>query len=294
MEICSATPGDLAPLVSLLDKAFIFGKQRTISLRRRFPTVFCDGNLENILLCREGKDILAALAMRRFIWRDGGKYFDGAMIGCVHTRPEQRGKGLASRLLETAAERLRGNTDFGVLWTTQPAFYERLGWEAADCGLLGETMLEMTDSPSNSPVTRVPAEKAGERIEAIRERWLHTATLLRHPIDGYRQLPPPAITVEALLLGKTAYALLGHAGETAILYEMAGDPDGFPSLWQELRRTARRLLANERKDSPSQCWLAANTTLSWQDKPLAMRLPLSPGIGTTLAAYGYIPHFDRI
>lgn len=298
MDIRGATPDDLERLLPLLDDAFIFGRQRTVSLRHRFPAVFRRDNLENLLLCLHGKEILSALTIRRFILRENGEHWRGAMIGAVYTRPERRGQGLASRLLETAAQRLRaGGADFGVLWTTQPGFYARLGWAAADCGMLGEMPLETRNGISGGGVTRLDAENAGEQIEALRMHWLDTATLRTLP-DGYRALPPPAEKVEALLLGQerenAAYALAGRAGESVILYEMTGHPDRFPALWRETCRAAKRILVNERKDSPAQRWLAANTALSWQDKPLALWLPLSPKVDYSRIARWYIPYFDRI
>ncbi len=346
MDIRGATPDDLERLLPLLDDAFIFGRQRTVSLRHRFPAVFRRDNLENLLLCLHGKEILSALAIRRFILRENGEHWRGAMIGAVYTRPEQRGQGLASRLLETAAQRLRADgADFGVLWTTQPGFYARLGWVAADCGMLGEMPLARTlhknatfpvggglppsfsgrhvrsqnlaakaaptgfggiceifgletrNGISGGEVTRLDAENAGEQIEALRTHWLDAATLRALP-DGYRALPPPAEKVEAILLGQekenAAYALAGRAGESVILYEMTGHPDRFPALWRETCRATKRILVNERKDSPAQRWLAANTALSWQDKPLALWLPLSPKVDYSRIARWYIPYFDRI
>lgn len=298
MDIRGATPDDLERLLPLLDDAFIFGRQRTVSLRHRFPAVFRRDNLENLLLCLHGKEILSALAIRRFILRENGEHWRGAMIGAVYTRPERRGQGLASRLLETAAQRLRAaDADFSVLWTTQPGFYARLGWVAADCGMLGEMPIETQNGISGGEVTRLDAKNAGEQIETLRAHWLDAATLRTFP-DGYRTLPPPAEKVEALLLGQekenAAYALAGRAGESVILYEMTGHPDRFPALWREARRAARRILVNERKDSPAQRWLAANTALSWQDKPLALWLPLSPKVDYSRIARWYIPYFDRI
>ncbi len=297
MIVRSATPADLERLIFLLDQAFIFDKKRTISLQRRFPTVFCGGNLNNLILCLDGDEIISSLAMRRFDWLDDGKLYHGAMIGAVYTHPKQRGKGLASRLLEAAAERLRiAGMDFGVLWTTQPAFYERLGWSMADCGVLGEMEIDVPKTQVPCDVVRSPAENSAATIEAVRRRQMN-ATTLRQPGD-YRQLPPPADTVDALLLnlGKenTGYALAGRTGDTVILYEMGGHPGCFPALWQAASFKCRHVLVNERENSPSHRWLSENTLLRWQPKALAMWLPLSGKMETTPVAQWYIPYFDRI
>lgn len=297
MIVRSAAPADLERLISLLDQAFIFGKKRTISLRRRFPTVFCGDNLNNLILCLEGDEVVSSLTMRRFDWLDDGKLYHGAMIGAVYTNPQQRGRGLASRLLEAAAGRLRiAGVDFGVLWTTQPAFYERLGWSMADCGVLGEMEIDVPKTQYPGEVVRSPAENSAVAIEAIRRRQMNSTTL-RHP-DDYRQLPLPADSVEGLMLNRgeeyAGYALAGRAGDTVILYEMGGHPDCFPALWQAACCQCRHILVNERENSPSHRWLSKNTLLRWQPKALAMWLPLSQKMETIPVSQWYIPYFDRI
>jgi hypothetical protein len=134
-------------------------------------------------------------------------------------------------------------------------------------------------------------------IESIRQRWL-TAQVAR-AADDYRQLPLPAENVELIWHGQTArtacYALLGHAGDTSILYEMVGNPDGFTALWAAVRsHSQRRLLINDSTGSGSHAWLAQDAGITWQDKKLAMWLPLSERMEIARVSQWYIPYFDRI
>ena len=139
LDIRSCRPDELQRLLPLLDEEFIFGKGRTVSLGLRFPALYCHNNLHNIIICTDGSEIVSALAMHFFDWREGDELFRGAMIGAVYTHPGRRKEGWASRLLAEAALRLRvAEVDFGVLWTGQQSFYARLGWIAADCSVLGE------------------------------------------------------------------------------------------------------------------------------------------------------------
>jgi predicted N-acetyltransferase YhbS len=298
-DIRTCRPEELERLIALLDEEFIFGKGRTISLQQRFPAVYCRNNLHNLVVCAEDGQIASALAMRQFDWREGEEIFRGAMIGAVYTHPSRRGEGLASRVLEAAAMRLREDgIDFGVLWTGQQPFYARLGWVSADCGMLGE--LEPDEQSGLMPepsgdVTRFPVETIPPRLEDIRPNLLNTMTL-RRPED-YRQLPLPAERVDVLWCedqGKVAYALIGGSGATGFLYELVGDAACFPALWRESCRGHQRIFINDQTGSPSCRWLTEHTGITWQRKNLAMWLPLSKRVDISRLGQWYIPYFDRI
>lgn len=296
MAIRSCRSDELAQLTLLLDEAFIYSKGRAISLRLRFPTVFCPDNLDNLLICSEDGVIASALAMRQFDWRDGGNVLRGAMIGAVYTQPARRGEGLASRLLAAAVERMRENgVDFGVLWTSQPSFYARLGWVAADCSVLGEIGAgqSMPEPPGEVIITSAVA--AAPQLDSLRSKP-DNATILRSQED-YRQLPLPVEHVVLLHCGGTAihaYALFGSSGETGFLYELAGDIHCFPALWREACRHCRRILVNDRTGSISYRWLSDHTRITWQSKHLAMWLPLSKRVDMSCIEKWHIPYFDRI
>ncbi|MDD5299065.1 MAG: GNAT family N-acetyltransferase [Gallionella sp.] len=296
MEIRSCQLSELDQLIQLLDEEFIFGKGRIISLRQRFPTVFCRNNLHNIMICADGEEIVSALAMRQFDWRENGETLQGAMIGAVYTHPAHRKKGLSSRLLEASAIQLHEQgVDFGVLWSEQQSFYARLGWVPSDCGVLGKAETgDLMPEPSGD-VTILPLVANAPRLEGIRQHQLNSM-ILRRP-DDYRQLPVPAESVNVLWhenQGKAAYALLGSSGETRFLYELAGDTACFLALWREACRDCRQILINDRAGSPSFHWLTDQTGVSWKNKSLAMWLPLSERVSMTRLRQWHIPYFDRI
>lgn len=294
----AATPADLARIVPQLDQQFVFGKGRRISLAQRFPAVYCAENAGNLFVLEENGEILSSLACKRFEWLHDGGQWRGAMIGAVYTRPARRGEGLASRLLDYSIKSLRDSgTDFAVLWTDQPAFYARLDWVSADRGVLGEFAGAPATAEPRSSVASMPAQSAdAASIERIRRRWCDCLT--SRGTGDYRQLPPPAETVDVFAWNaasdEAAYALVGNHGDTSILYELIGHPGGFPSLWHEVCRSRRRILANDASGSPSHQWLAQNTRLVWQPKPLAMWRPLSAQADMSRVAHWYIPYFDRI
>ena len=282
LDIRACRPDDLDPLLPLLDEEFIFSKGRSISLRLRFSSVYCRNNSHNIIICTDGKEIVAALAMHQFNWREGGKIFRGAMIGAVYALPTRRREGLASRLLASAATQLRKDgVDFGVLWTGKPSFYARLGWVGADCGVLGEANPNGSMPEQLGTVALLPVEANTSQLESLRQNQLNAMTL-RHPED-YRQLPLPADRVDVLWSenqGKVAYALLGSRGETGFLYELVGDAACFPALWQEACRSLKQVFINDKIDSPSFCWLTEHA--------------LSERVDIDLLGQWHIPYFDRI
>ncbi|MCX7164652.1 MAG: GNAT family N-acetyltransferase [Rhodocyclales bacterium] len=294
----TATLADLERLLPQMDQQFVFGKGRSISLEERFPAVYCTENRANIFVLEEDGKVVSALASKRFEWVCPNRIWSGAMIGMVYTHPEQRRCGFASYLLDRAIERLYADgVEFVVLWTDQPAFYARLGWIAADCGVLGVLGAVPSPSEPGGNVARAPAHAADiERIELIRRH--RCVRLLPRSEKDYGQLPPPAKTVDILLWGggidHAAYAIVGVVGQVGILYEMTGNPEGFSLLWADMCRGHGRILANDMKGSTAQSWLAENTGLAWQDKPLAMWLPLSVHAETAGFSNWYIPYFDRI
>lgn len=302
-EIRACRAEELAPLISLLDAEFIFAKERSISLLQRFPGVFSVANLGNLLVCKEGERVVSALAIRKFKWHEGADHYDGAMIGTVYTHPARRGQGHASHLLAMAAERLRDQgVDFCVLWAGQASFYKRLGWASADSSVLGTATLSACAAPAdptepaNDAITRMPLEEMpSAQLEALRTRS-QTPWIQRPPGD-FRNVPIPAECAEIAWRnppGASAYALFGRCGETTFLYELAGDAACFSSLWQSVCRGARRVVINDRLNSPSHRWLATHTSIAWQEQALTLWLPLSGRIDVARLAQWHIPYFDRI
>src|SRR5438105_841962 len=105
----------LPELLALLDEHFIFSKGRQLSVRERFPDLFAEANLGNVYVAMTAGRLGAATSTRRFRWVTPDRILQGAMIGLVYTRPEQRGLGLASQVLRRVqADWARDGIDFGV------------------------------------------------------------------------------------------------------------------------------------------------------------------------------------
>ncbi|HXA48170.1 MAG TPA: hypothetical protein VNW52_11115, partial [Burkholderiaceae bacterium] len=92
----------------------------------------------------------------------------------------------------------------------------------------------------------------------------------------------------------SSYALLGQVDAAGILYEMVGSEEGFADLWEMMRRRHKKIVINDGTHSDSYRWLSKNTDIVWEDKKLAMWLPLSADLNMAAISQWYIPYFDRI
>jgi GNAT superfamily N-acetyltransferase len=85
----------------------------------------------NVWLAAEGERLLACVQIFPRRLGVGGREVPTGGIGSVFTRPERRGAGLASRLLEAAALDMRARgMELSLLFAARIPFYERLGWRS--------------------------------------------------------------------------------------------------------------------------------------------------------------------
>jgi len=272
--------------LALLDEEFVYSRGRSVSLAERFPAALSQSDT-TLLVAREGADIVAALVLRPFVWLAVPRPWRGAMIGMVCTGRAHRGKGLASALMTEAMRWIEAKADFGVLWTTQPHFYGRLGWRQADCGVLGR----MRTAGSAPPMSATEVEDLLPRIQAIREAQGGERTQ-RSPAC-YRTLIPPGSSREAIL-ESDSYAVIGRLDATAYVYEIGGHPGGFAAIERALTVRYRNIYLNLEGGSPAHRWFAARTPVTWSEQSLAMWLPVSGGAGMPDPARCYVPFLDRI
>lgn len=298
ITVRSAIPDDLPQLVAHLDQEFVFGKEREISLARRFPTVFCQENADNIFVLEEKGQILSCLASKSIWLNCANTQWQGVMIGTVYTHPNRRGEHLGSHLLEKATCELRNRgMDFAVLWTDQSGFYARLGWRPSDPGVIGNFECRPIASAFNGEISELPLQSSiAITIERIRKQWLGCRTVRK--ADDYRTLPLPAESANVLFvktgIDECAYALIGNFRTMGIIYEMIGHPSAYSALWGEICRRHKRILANDQAGSPTFKWLSQHTEMNYQNKALAMWQLFSGKLNLANTAQWYVPYFDRI
>jgi predicted N-acetyltransferase YhbS len=275
---------ELPGLIAQLDLEFVAGRGRTVSLATRFPALLGASNLANIFVARLADRVVAATAVKKFLWIAGGREHFAAMIGMVWTDPACRGRGIASSLLASVADALRADTDFAVLWTAQPGFYARAGWAAEDCGSLGE----MPGAGAGGPHGAAPD------FERVRGIWQGLNQRVARDA-AWRPPLPLAVTSLELYEATGAYALAGRQDGSLYCFEMLGDISGLGPILQQMRESCGKLCFNERTASPVYDWLSGQG-VKWQEKPLAMWLPLKMRLvpRTALGKAWYVPWLDRI
>lgn len=297
LQIGACTAAERPGLIAALDREFVAGRGRAISLAERFPAAFAPAASKDLRVLRPDGRIAACLLVQRFDWMADGVLFRGAMIGMVYTAPECRGQGFARRLLEgTIAELRTEGRDFAVLWSSLAGYYERLGWRRADCSRFGvlERSGAIGPAPHADPRALAPATLEG--LEALRTRLLHRR-VVRAPV-AYRSLPLPAerlcCTRAGRGSGREAYILYGVRADAVFIYELLGATAAYSELWGRAIQGAAAVYVNDAADTPSANWLRTHTALALQPQALALWQMLSPRAAAAPYAQWHIPYFDRI
>lgn len=288
--------GESPDLLRALDQEFVYSRSRTHSLAVRLPELFAPESLPSTYVLREAGATRAAATARRFRWVTNSRTWRGAMIGLVYTSPEFRGRGLGARVLRALQEDLRREgIDFGVLWTTIPAFYERLGWVAGDRATFGEVPTRVDSAPAQGVQSRPLTIADTDWVESVRQRW--APERVDRSSVSYRALPLPSTVLDGYLLkGRQTegYALVGRLNQTGYLYEFVGDPQTLQPLWDVVSAAYAKLYVNELAGGPLTVWLESQGLVCLARQSLAMWLPLSAESKDIQPGEWHIPFFDRI
>lgn len=288
---------DFSLLVELLDEEFIFSRNRSISLASRFPVSLSEKNLDNIYMVKHEGTVAAAAVVRTFTWLSEGRPWKGAMVGFVCAKPALRGRGFATAVMEQIRDYLAGSGhDFSVLWTTQPWFYQRLGWTLLDNSLFG--VVSSTDCIEDAAGTcyRLPVRDAISIIETVRSR--SSAPRVNRTHEDYGTIPVPATSVEVCVASTAsmvdAYALVGRNGRDAFLYELIGESRSYGILLKTISQGSATVYINDSRDSKSAQWLTRCGVAKLAAQEHAMWLRLSEDESSVDFHKWYVPFFDRI
>jgi predicted N-acetyltransferase YhbS len=289
-EVRRAEPELMDAVRALVDDVFVRSRGLSRSLATRYPDILADNRARNIFVACMSSRVVGITATRRVAWRAGGAEGRAAAVGLVATDPAYRGRGIASAVLRAVVEGLAvDETSAAVLWTGQPAFYRRLGWQLADPGVLGRSAGGASWNESAPAAENLDAEVAAA-LAVVRDR--HATSLFERAADTWRVIPAPAETV-CVYRSEDAYALLGRTGDgRGYLYELIGEESRFPSLWAAIQRDVSSVDVNDAPGTPSYRWLSVAGGVDWAPKPLAMWHELNDR--GSLVAGSYMPYLDRI
>jgi predicted N-acetyltransferase YhbS len=290
IEVRRAEPELMDAVRALVDDIFVLSRGLSCSLATRYPDILSDERATNMFVACKGRRVVATAATRQVAWQLVGREGRVAAVGLVATDPAYRSRGIASAVLKTVAEALAvEGISAAVLWTAHPAFYRRLGWRAADPGVLG-TSASGGSSQHDAPAAEDLDATVVPSLSAVRDR--HASSPFERTADTWRVVPAPADIV-CLYRSEGAYALLGRtADERGYLYELVGEPGGFSALWAAIHRDVSTVAVNDAPGTPSYRWLSREGGVDWEPKPLAMWLELDDR--GSLVAGSYVAYLDRI
>ena len=297
LGIRGCRPKELPAIVRRLDQEFIYSKQRRLSLGKRFSNTLSVENIEQIRVAVSEGEVRGALAIRMFDWIVEESVWHGAMIGMVWVDSQHRGRGFGSSLLSSTTQFLRDKgVDFGVLWTGNPAFYERAGWRLNDRSLFGEAVSRhasaFIDTVSCQPLVSVDAT----RLERLRSTSL-SMRVVRSALD-YCTVPIPAAQVLCFFAegneGREGFALVGEQDGVGYFYEMIAGPSLWNAIWAAVTERFTRTLANGYSGDPFADWIAENRLVAWRPQHKTMWLRISGRIKDHSIDAWNIPYYDWI
>jgi predicted N-acetyltransferase YhbS len=296
-EIRECKPSELTTVIERLDQEFVFSKQRSVSLSKRFPNTLSVAKIKQIRVAVSDGVICGALSIRMFEWVIKRQVWHGAMVGMVWVESQHRGEGIGSKLLSSARQFLHeSDVDFGILWTGAPTFYERAGWFLSDLGLFGE-VAKCSTSPRIATVScqRVVSADAAW-LERLRGNSL-PMRVVRNALD-YWTVPIPAVDVFCFSAtsdnAAEGFALVGEQDGIGYLYEMIAPPSLWRIIWSAVAERFDRLFANGQSDDPFAQWLAENRLVEWQPQHKAMWLRVSGRVDNRAISSWHIPYYDWI
>ena len=296
MYVRPCEPAELSFVIESIDREFVLNKGRRLSLSCRYPNVISQQNVKHIQVAVMDHSICGAVAIRMFDYLIGKSLWHGAMIGMVWVEPKYRGKDVGKELITTIGTYLKENhCDFGVLWTGQPLFYQKLGWFISDTSLYAEINGNRVSVKTEPVICRTLNSSDIVHLANIRiNRELQR--VVRAPLD-YHVKPIPVDEVDCFFVTDNegdGYALVGKADNCGFFYEMDAPPVLWDIIWRAITMQYEKLIINGQRGEPFSKWLTDMHQIKWQQQNKTMWLPLSQRAYDISLESFYIPYFDRI
>ncbi len=239
----------VSKIILALDKEFIFGKKKKLSLKKRYPGLFERKNYKNLFFVGEDDEIFSFVAIKTISVKDNntGKLLKLFFVGCVYTPEMYRGNGYSSLLLkQVSAHYMERGFDAGILWTSHQGFYKRLGWKECENGKFFAMCSIKHDEPSlrgTDPIlkVRMVCENHSRTIERLRLRRKVRYIINRKStlVDAYKVVPSPVTKLQSLIIEKKrkriGYCIAGIQSTNVFVYEIiCKEYSGIKMLLREL------------------------------------------------------------
>jgi GNAT superfamily N-acetyltransferase len=300
-----------AEVVDWLDRGLRDG--RCGRLLAEYGPALGDPGAAEHLVCRSGPLLSAHVLWRVTGAQAGGLSLPVGLIGLVYTDPRFRGRGLATRALEIAISAIaeRGAA-LALLWSDQPEFYARLGFEPAGTerriALDGELCAAAREALGAVAPLEVGACAHDEWL-VLDALYAARAARLARPAGWLRRLAgaPDCDLRVARSKGRViAYAACGRGDDLqGVIHEWAGDAAGVLACAESLLvgRSGLTLLASSERHLALRALALAGASETREPLALARILDASripggaAGLTPTVAAPGwplYVWGFDSI
>jgi predicted acetyltransferase len=220
-----------------INDEFILKKGKTLGLEHRYPGLFSGKNLHNLYVLKVGNRLASFVAVKPMHLRCRGTITNVFLIGCVYTDPMLRARGFATALLREVANRYTTrNYSAGILWTTMPQFYKKLGWVCYDNGVflkccepvLGKSAsrtgrFEILDNCDFEAFNNLRTELLRDRHFVVRDNSL---------VKSYDVVPSPAEYRRILVHYDSSdkmkgYLIFGVKDSDLYVYEIISNQTGY-------------------------------------------------------------------
>lgn len=214
-------------------------------LESEYPLVFGDSPAGDLVSLEVEGGVRAACAALARDFVVNGRTLRGGLIGSVSTDAAWRRKGLGTRILQQAEERLRAQGClFSLLWAESPDFYLRRGY--APCGMENDFVLSADLARTLPSAAGVRELRPDDAPHLLRLYSTHAARVERSLDEMHALLAMPGMVT--LVLERRAapgqpavphaYACLGRGRDLPdSIHEWAGaSEDVMPLLRAHLER----------------------------------------------------------
>lgn len=297
VETC--TSDQLDRVVELLDEEFILSKNRNLSFEKRFPSVYCKDNLDNIFVDCENDQIISIVSVKKFDLIHQETSVSCAMLGGVYTRAGYRGQGRMSKMLAYVDDRLMTDgVQIGVLYSRLHRFYEKSGWILADSGRLGR-LLKTEWKFEETACDLRNVELVGENVVELEKfrRSMIEICVERSSWD-YESIPIPSAETRCLCAFRDdqieAYIVAGVGDECVYIFELIGNEEFFPSLLAGVRQGKTPFFINDHFGTRTYAWLSDKNIVEWKENQIAMWKIYDSNIAMDFISRINIGYFDVI